>query len=541
MKNREHLAIYSDEQRAAIDNPAPFRALIAGAGSGKTHTLIGRITADIENGADPQRCVAITFTNAGAEELKRRISHKLRFVGTLHAYCMTLVNFHGLALGYTPGKVVMIDEKTEEKLIEQAIKSANSTKAKTPVSAVRSYKGSHSIAKREGIIARAYCQMLRRANAVDFDTVLIEALRLINEGQVAPLDCLYVDEYQDSGPWDALIYKALIANKKLVVGDTDQSIYEWRGGRLENLLELAQDPSWHVGFLNDNYRSQAAIVTAANRLIENNSARVAKEMRPVRPGDWSSITWETYQTPQAEAAAIARKIREEADAGLLSWPEVAVLTRHNVQIKTLADALAGEDIPVRLREPKIHPWLGVAVSALNCLLDPDNEITSALWIEHAQKERESLKMYKTARQIIQALGLAHESFGKRINGMLLPPDAMHGIRAAWGSGDLLEIIPRLIHSEKELETKGDGVLVSTIHGSKGLEWPTVYIAGMHAKAMPGAKKGRELEAERRLLYVGITRAKDSLRISDTRKALKAFDVGLEDTETSPFKSEFITE
>lgn len=540
MKTREHLAIYSDEQAAAIHEPAPFRALIAGAGSGKTHTLTGRILHDIETlGVEPSRCVAITFTNAGAEELKRRISHKLRFVGTLHAYCLTLVNSHGAALGYRPGKVVMVDEKTEEKLIEKTILEANSTKTKTPVSAVRAYKGSQSIAKREGIIARDYCRRLRRANAVDFDTVLIDTLRLISEGHVPALDALYVDEYQDSGPWDSMIYKAIKARLKLVVGDPDQSIYEWRGGRLENLLELVEDPQWKVGFLNDNYRSNPAIVEAANRLIASNSARVEKAMKAQRPLTHEGvIRWDSYSTPQAEAVGIAQDIKSMlADGCAVS--EIAVLVRHNAQVKPIAEALAGEDLPVKLREPKAHPWLGVAVSALNTLLDPENVITSSLWEEHAEKERPAL-CGLTARQKLEALGIQFEPMGKQINGMHLPPDAMHGIRAAWGSGDLLEIIPRLISSERELETTGEGILVSTIHGSKGLEWPVVYLAGMHAKAMPGAKRGRELEAERRLLYVGITRARDVLRISDTKKALRHFETGLDDTEPSPFKSEVFT-
>lgn len=541
MKDRSHVAIYSPEQQSAIWNPAPFRALIAGAGSGKTHTLTGRILHDIDQGgADPKKCVAITFTNAGADELKRRISHKLRFIGTLHSYCLHIVNHHGHPLGYKNGTVVMIDEKTEERLIEAAIKKANSTKAKTPVSAVRAFKGSQNIAKREGIIARAYCQMLRRANAVDFDTVLVDALALISGGHVPALDALYVDEYQDSGPWDSMIYRAIEARLKLVVGDPDQSIFEWRGGRLENILELTTSPDWAVSYLLDNYRSQGAIVEAANRLIKHNTARLEKDMVPMRQNDPNGITWTTYSTPQKEAGEIATEIKSLLDLG--HRPEdFAVLVRFNGQIKTIAEALQGEEIPVKLREPKQHPWLGVAVSALNTAFSPDNEIISALWIEHVHKERPELRNLTTGRALLDALRLSYEPYGKLVNGMLLPAEALHSIRAVWGEGDILDMIPRLIASEQELETKGDGVLVSTIHGSKGLEWPTVYLAGCHAAALPGAKTGRELEAERRLLYVGMTRARDVLRISDTKKALKAFAVGLDDTTTSPFKAEVFPE
>lgn len=527
---------YSAEQTAVIESPSRQLCVIAGAGSGKTHTLVGRILADIENrGLNPAKIVVITFTNQAARELKERLKIRLGFVGTLHSWCLRLLNLHGASLGYT-GRVSMIDEATELALMEKALQQLGTDKTKTPISQVRLWKCSTSLAKREAIVASIYRKLLMAGNATDFDLVLSQVATLVSAGLVPPIHGLYVDEYQDSGPWDSLIYLGIRAEIKMLVGDPDQSIYEFRGGRLENILEITSRPHWTTLYLSDNYRSGVEIVDAANAVVSHNEKRLHKRMA-ARKTEPACITIQAaHKTPSAEAAHIAAEIREAVDRGLYAPHEHAVLVRYNAQIPDLVAALQGQDLPVTIREEKEHPWLSLAVSALNALDNPENEVATVLWCEHIAKARH-LPAIPTASEALSLLGIQGQPWGKALHSMHLPPEALQEITAIWAEEQALDLIPTLLSKE----VAGDqvpGVFVGTIHAAKGLEWECVYLAGMHAAGMPGKKTGQELEQERRLFYVGITRARTYLDVTHTDKTKKAHGPGLDPAKgPSPFIAE----
>lgn len=513
------------EQAAILaDTISPRRLIIAGAGSGKTATLVAQIKADIQAGHNPAKMVAITFTNAGADELAARLPGvRLGFVGTLHAWCLHLLNRHGAAIGYQMGRVAMIDEETERRLIQSALASIKA-KPSVSVDSVREWKASGSISNPAAIAAKKYMANLRARSCVDFDSVLFEALRLIAGGHTPDISALYVDEYQDSGTWDAEIYAAAPALRLFIVGDPDQSIYRYRGGCVENILALAASPEWTTYRLEQNHRSAPQIIEAANRIIANNSRRLEKTMRPADSGlsGWLGV-W-NFTTPLAEAAGIAGKIKA------YEWGNVAVLTRYNAQIPAIVSALEAEGFKVQTARKDERHWLPVAISALNAIFDPDNDLAAQTWLSHFHRMEPALFNFRELHQI-EADAAAHGRSATRyaleladldtmnqaraVSFLRLPPEAFHAIVAAWKlDAPVSEIIAALMegHAPK-IENEAGTIYVGTVHSFKGREADNVVLAGMVDAATPAKKTGEELEEERRLFYVGVTRARFNLAAS----------------------------
>lgn len=537
------------EQAAVLtDITSPRRLIIAGAGSGKTATLIWQIMADIEAGHDAAKMVVITFTNAGADELRRRLPNvRFSFVGTLHAWCLNLLNRYGAALGYKPGAVAMIDEETETALIRSALEAIKAA-PKWSVSEVRKWKPRAAISNPAAIAAKKYMQNLRGRSCVDFDSVLFEALRLIEGGHVPDISCLYVDEYQDSGTWDAQIYAASPALRLFVVGDPDQSIYKYRGGCVENILALGASPDWKTYRLQTNHRSGPEIIEAANRLIQHNTRRLEKTMEPAgeMPPAWLA-TWQ-FTTPHDEAAGIAGRIRA------YEWSDVAVLTRYNAQIPAMVAALEAEGFNVRTARKDERPWLSVAISALNVLLDPDNDLAGKAWLDYfhareaalfnfhelAHVEAHAATCGRTAtRYAFELADLDAMAPARALSFMHLPPEALNAIVAAWRE-TIPETLAALLDEHAPDDEDGGTIYVGTIHSFKGKEAGTVVLFGMVDEATPAKKTGEELEEERRLFYVGITRAQYRLIVSHSALYAPPFCRGMLEAKPCRFIAESFT-
>ena len=519
------------EQAEVLNSEATQKLIIAGAGAGKTGTLCWQIAKDLNAGHDPRKMVAITFTNAAAREYAARLGDvKLGYMGTLHGWCLSMLNRYGAAIGYRTGAVSMIDEETETGLIKAALFSIKAA-PQWSVEKVREWKASGKIHNPAAIAAKKYMAQLRAASCVDFDSVLFECLRLIEGGHIPQLDCLYWDEFQDSGPWDNAIMLAIKARRKFVVGDPDQSVYGFRGSSVEWILELSKMDGWQTFYLVRNHRSTPDIVAAANQLISHNSQRLEKEMVAVSTLQ-GMIQLPTFTTPLAEAAWIAGHFKAGA---LASSAGAAVLVRYNAQIPILVASLEAEGFAVVTPKQERKSWVPIAVAALNALHDPENDLAAAAWLSHLNKG--GAMNVSTSKAALAALNVTNKPDNIAVGMMRLPPEAFHAIVSVWVEGDLVATGAALASfAEPEAVDMCGKIYVGTIHSFKGRQAGCVVLAGMCQAAIPAAKTGEEKEAERRLFYVGVTRAEFQLVITSTRKYSPPFGEQIE-TEPSQFTNE----
>ncbi len=506
------------------DTTSPRRLVLAAAGSGKTKTLVADVVQALDAGTDPEALVVITFTNAAAEEFRARIAARSTrqpgYVGTLHGFCLSLVNRYGSAIGYKPGAVQMIDEETETLQIMECLKEVNAG-AKWTVSKVREWKATGGIANPAAIAAKLYMKRLRAASCVDYDSVLFDALRLIQEGYVPPLAGVWVDEFQDSGPWDAAIYKALICQRLFVVGDASQSVYAFRGAVVRNIIDLAEDPTWKTYRLDTNYRCPVIVCEAANRLMQG-APTAAAGCRMTWPEGTprGEIEIITAPTQIAEAAQIAgRLLKEEAMT-------TAILVRYNAQVPALVDALTAEGIR-SYTSASAPRWLPVAISALNAIAHPENDFPATAWLR--DQFGESLRAPAAAsgksqvQEAFKALAITDRAPEEQLGAMNLPDEARQAIVQAWPPGRSIQAVIQAIQEAQKAEEPDERtVYVGTLHSFKGRQAERIVLAGMADEIMPAKKTADSLEEERRLFYVGITRTEKVLWISYPEKYMPPF-------------------
>lgn len=528
----------TSSQTQAVASEAPITVLIAGPGSGKTKTLIERIIYILSHNLSvASRMVIITFTNAAAREIEERLAkeyagHKPDFYysGTLHGFMLRLLRQHGNLIGFK-SKLAMLDEEQQKTLIEEVIKDM---KIKCPMKDIRAAieKGPEQFIgkKPDGLfhvgadlIAFEYYSRLMKFGLLDFDAVLhfgaLIVKKLRANGVALPFTHLFWDEFQDSGKADADIFEFLDVPNKFVVGDPDQSIYGWRGGKPEYLLQLMTREGANVIYLRENFRCAAAIAASANRLIQHNPNAHCEtlSMTGVAGGVWPM----RYDSAEKEHTDIATDIREQPDVN-----QCAVLVRSNKLVEEFTKVLTSFGIPVVRKEYAAKPgdWR-VARSLLNLFASPDNDLLAYWWITQ-QKDtkfanriklealgaftsinRHYLKLPEvTVANVAASLaksGIGQESI-ELVNkaAATLPPDAT-----------LAELSFALGDDELHGKEIGQGVTVSTIHSAKGREWDCVYLPAFEDGILPKRTKTSTVEEERRIAFVAITRAKHRLCVS----------------------------
>jgi DNA helicase-2/ATP-dependent DNA helicase PcrA len=269
------------EQQRVVESDSRCRVVIAGPGSGKTRTLVEAIAKLIRDGTPSRAIAAVTFTNAAARELERRIQETF-FNNTLRlGYCGTL---HGLLLRWiqatSDNRLSIADEQQTEAMLAESIARLRFTGTKEAVRELLmrgpQFAPGRSLTRTE-LVAADFWQTMQSAGLLDFDAILHRGLRLLRDGAAGrEFTHLFVDETQDSGEMDALIYDAMPTPLKTFFGDSDQSVYGFRGGRPEYLMRLARSEASATFYLRGNYRCGSAICAAANRLIENNTDRLDK-------------------------------------------------------------------------------------------------------------------------------------------------------------------------------------------------------------------------------------------------------------------------
>lgn len=596
----------NEAQTRAVEHIDGPLLLLAGAGSGKTKTLTHRIAQLVSGGVSMHSILAVTFTNKAAREMRERLSDLLGetstsrafmpWMGTFHSICVRILRMEGEHIGI-PKNFVILDEADRLSFIKQVMKEQNvSEKSYSP----RSIAGAISSAKNEGMTAAEYSTiaqlplqkvvasvfpryeaMKRNAKALDFDDLLLEAVRLfqtvaeLREQWRKRFEHILIDEYQDTNKVQYKLIKLLVNDREnvCVVGDDWQSIYSWRGADFTNILNFERDfPGATVIKLEKNYRSTKHILDAAHNVITKNLQRSDKRLTTDQEGGLPvqviHVSSETH-----EAEAIVSRIKMATDMRLRGLNDFVVLYRTNAQSRALEEAMMRYAVPYKMvggtrfydrAEVKdILAYLRLLyqpsdrASFLRIVNVPSRGLGTVsverflIWAETQEKSlvdcltlaNECVGLTPRARQALVDLGRALASLdaekdtmplGRLIDTVLKRFRYLEylddgSVRAEDRQNNVKELVSDAEdRPDTDLETYlQDVALVSsmdeavdvpavtlmTIHAAKGLEFPVVFMAGMEEGLFPQTRAlydQSELEEERRLCYVGMTRAREEL-------------------------------
>ena len=593
MKHLQGLNPQQQEAVLAIDGPL---LVLAGAGAGKTRVIAERIKEIIRRGAEPASILAITFTNKAAGEMRSRIGQG-PFVSTFHSLGLTLIKENPKLLGYkrTPSIYDRSDSLSEMKRTLKAL-GADDIEPRLALAVASRQKGegvgaqefaAGAVLPRDRHIAAAwlrYEEALRADNAVDFDDLLVKAVELLERNPEIRKKYqdrwkyLHIDEYQDTNAIQARLAHLLVGPECNVcaVGDIDQTIYGWRGAKIENILSFeTQYPGAKVVTLEQNYRSTKAILAAANDLIVNNPNRPEKNLYTGNP-DGEPLSLYAAGDGGDEASFVVRKIQSLLQAGLTSSGEVrparpkdcAVLYRANFQSRAIEEKLLDAGVPYQVlgtrffdrKEVKdvlsfVRAAIGGSAPDLGRVIDtlPGLGKVTKLKILSGQ---EATLQGKTRERVASMRALLQKIAAEAAH---LPPSMLlrmvitdSGIERSlkedkFEGGERLENLAELVSlatrydpygapeglekfleaaalasDQDELKEERDMVRLMTVHAAKGLEFPYVFIIGLEEGLFPydppsGGQGGKDeqdkLEEERRLMYVALTRAQKKLYLS----------------------------
>jgi DNA helicase-2/ATP-dependent DNA helicase PcrA len=595
-----------EQQRAATHESGPL-LILAGAGTGKTRTIVARITWLVSQGIAPSSILAVTFTNKAAREMKERIAGMLDSekaseitASTFHALCVRILRTDADKLGYK-NNFSIFDQGDQLGLIKKVINRVTSHDEKVDPGLAQNMisKGKNNgwNANEEtpiGAVFLRYNRELRALNAMDFDDLLVQAVRLLDEHPGvrakwrARFHHMLVDEFQDTNNLQLRLVSLLASDDPpnvCVVGDDDQSIYGWRGAEVSNILEFEKHfRNPEIIRLEQNYRSTNTILGAANRLIKNNPRRRGKNLwSPQEGGDPVHVV--AVPDDKKEAEFVVNEIGALRTSNNIPWEHFAIAYRMNAQSRLLEECLRRLRIPYRLVGGKSffdRREVKDVLATMACLINPSDDVallriintpprgigatTVELALEHSAKEHKSLFDTLTspefAEQVSRKTAGAIRDFGEDIASRrihLLTPGANaeqivsqflgesgffedlrrscktpeeqlnresgakevlraladHQKRSSSGLQGFLDemLLDRERDEEKKEEAKG--VTLITLHAAKGLEFPHVFLLGAEDGLIPHERSKSEgtVDEERRLFYVGITRAMKSLTIT----------------------------
>ncbi|ADR36678.1 ATP-dependent DNA helicase, Rep family [Oceanithermus profundus DSM 14977] len=607
MSARDLLSSLNEQQQAAVQHFLGPALVIAGAGSGKTRTVVHRVAYLLaEREVYPAEVLAVTFTNKAAGEMRERLSRMVGraagelWVSTFHSASLRILRRYGERIGLKPGFVVY-DDDDQRVLLKEVLGSLGLEARPTYVRAVldriknRMWSVDEFLAHADDwvggltkqqmaeVYAR-YQQRLAENNAVDFNDLLLRTIELFERHPEA-LEAvrqrarfIHVDEYQDTNPAQYRLTKLLAGDEAnlMVVGDPDQSIYGFRNADIQNILGFERDYRGAVVYrLEANYRSTAAILRVANALIERNQQRLEKTLRPVKP---AGEPVRLYRAPdhREEAAFVAREVARLA--GERALDDFAVLYRTNAQSRVLEEAFRRLNLPARIvggvgfyerREVKdVLAYARLAVNpaddvALRRVINvPARGVGAAsvgklaAWaqaqgvslLEAAHRAGELLAARQAAAvakftDLLTTLREAAEGTGPEAFLRLVLAETGYSemLRREGDSEPRLENLEELLRAAAEWEEEHGGsvaefldeialtaraeepnaapeksVTLMTLHNAKGLEFPVVFVVGVEEGLLPHRSSlgsDAEIEEERRLLYVGITRAQERLYLT----------------------------
>ena len=601
------------EQQQAVQHTEGPLLILAGAGSGKTKVLTVRIAYLLAQGVNPYEILAITFTNKAAKEMKSRVEDLVGdvanriWLSTFHSFCAKFLRFElDNFLGYN-SNFTIYDTSDSQVVIKAALKALNLDDKYYPVgamiSAISDAKNKLMFASDYRKQARDFYQQkvadvyeyyereLRKNNALDFDDLLLVAVKLL-QSNAAVLDkyskrfkYVMIDEYQDTNHAQYLLAYLLSSHWKniAVVGDADQSIYAWRGADIQNILDFEKDyPNCTSIKLEQNYRSTKIILDAANAVIDNNEGRPEKNLWTDKV-EGAKIQHFTAQSEHEEAAFIGDTIVKKHDIHGVPYGDMAILYRTNAQSRVLEEALIKRALPYTMvggtkfydrKEIKdvlaylrvlynpfddlsllriINvPKRSIGATTVSKLQDYARENGTSLFMTLTQlhlvdtikgKTKEKLEEFgiliftlvaemddKSVLDILEAI-LDRTGYLAQLEESTDPQDQAR----AENIGELLSVAKdfqdtnptgtvedfleqvALVNDVDSFEQEESKVTLMTLHAAKGLEFPIVFLGGLEEGLFPHSRtlmNPEEIEEERRLAYVGITRAEKELYISN---------------------------
>ncbi|KAA8446600.1 DNA helicase PcrA [Weissella paramesenteroides] len=620
------LAGMNDKQAEAVMTTEGPLLIMAGAGSGKTRVLTHRVAHLIQDlDVLPWRILAITFTNKAAREMKERISQLVDesdaeavWVSTFHALAVRILRRDIDKLGYKKDFSI-IDASAQRTLIKRILKDFNVDIEKY---APRSVLGAISNAKNamegpeeyvkkatgpfEEIVGKAYKEYQHRlalAQSLDFDDLIMLTIELLHKDQEVlsyyqeKFLYVHVDEYQDTNDAQYELVTLLSAKHRnlAVVGDSDQSIYGWRGANMQIILNFSKEyPDAKTVMLEQNYRSTQTILDAANAVIRNNNERIAKKLWTDN-GEGEKITYYRGQSDRSEALFVIKEIRDAVDTQQHDYKDFAVLYRTNAQSRGVEEALVKANMPYTVvggskfydrkeirdvlaylslvtnpadnenflrivNEPKRgigqtsleklrrfaleNNWT-LLDSAANATLIPGlsaraaNKLTDfAKMISDFIKQMSfDLSLTDLTKSILEKSGYEAQlkkSPTPENEGRLENLSEFLSVTEEFDKNyepsdesiskyvDFLGELALVSDLDNVDENSNNQITLMTLHAAKGLEFPVVFLVGMEENIFPlsrAATDDDQLEEERRLAYVGITRAKEKLFLTNAYSRL----------------------
>jgi DNA helicase-2/ATP-dependent DNA helicase PcrA len=610
----------NDAQRNAVTAPVQNLLVLAGAGSGKTRVLVHRIAWLVQTeGISPYSIMAVTFTNKAAREMRARIEELLgvnpggMWVGTFHGLAHRILRAHWREAGLAENFQIM-DSDDQLRLIKRLCKEMNLDENRWPP---RQFQWHINGQKDEGLRSRhlerthdvfdqtmigmyeAYEEACDRGGMIDFGELLLRCLELLRDHNPQLLAhyqerfrYILVDEFQDTNAIQYAWLRLLTGHERklMAVGDDDQSIYGWRGARIENIQNLPEHfPGADTIRLEQNYRSTHTILQAANAVIANNQGRLGKQLW-TEGMDGEKISLYSAFNEQDEARFIVGQIQKWIDDGNLR-SESAILYRSNAQSRVLEEALIRSGVPYRIYGGhRFYDRLEIknALAYLRLVSNREDDTamervinvptrgigTRTIDVVREHAKNENVSMWRAANEVVEYKKLP----ARALNALQTFLDLINQLDTATEDTDLHETTDHVIkvsglieHHEKEKGEKGqsrienleelvnaakqfsmqweatpedeaadttllsafldqaaldagdaqaddfqDSVQLMTLHSAKGLEFPLVFMAGMEEGLFPHSMSAEEpgrMEEERRLCYVGITRAMKKLYLT----------------------------
>ena len=604
------LDLLNAAQREAVECSEGPLLVLAGAGSGKTRVLTYRIAHIIANkGVHPWNILAITFTNKAANEMRERLEELLEgdirgaWVCTFHAMCVRILREDADAIGFR-SNFSIYDDDDSRRLIRSIMADLDIDPRQFPLNMIRSKisTAKNALVSPDELTnmaqdpptakaARVYVELqqrLARANAMDFDDLLVQAYWLLKKHpQVLQkyqerFTYISVDEYQDTNHVQYQITNLLAQahHNLMVVGDDDQSIYSWRGADIQNILDFRKDyPDAHVVKLEENYRSCGHILAAANAVVANNSRRTPKELY-TNLGDGNAIRVYQASDERDEGRWIAGEI-ERLHAEGTSYDDMALFYRTNAQSRVLEDMFLRAGVPYRIvggtrfferaEIRDVMAYLKLVVNSdddVSCerVINTPRRSVGSTSIAHMRSwaAEHSCSLYAAAQactqgevpisaqarrgvtsfcEVIEAGRSMEGELVKVVEaiieraGIIQAYEAEHSVEAQGRIENIHEFLGVVSEFEETHEDtslaafmewlalrtdldalagSSSAVTLMTIHAAKGLEFGVVFVAGMEEGIFPHASYDAdpaELEEERRLAYVAITRAERDLYLT----------------------------
>ncbi|MGD6854953.1 DNA helicase PcrA [Bacillus infantis] len=606
----------AQQQNAVKATDGPL-LIMAGAGSGKTRVLTHRIGyLMVEKGVNPYNILAITFTNKAAREMRERIQNMMGgaaddiWISTFHSMCVRILRRDIDRIGFNRNFTIL-DTTDQQSVIKAILKDKNLDPKKYDPRAIL---GSISSAKNELIdpeeyakaaggyfeqiasdVYTEYQRRLRKNQALDFDDLIMTTIQLFQrvpevlEYYQRKFQYIHVDEYQDTNRAQYMLVKLMADRFKnlCVVGDSDQSIYRWRGADIANILSFEKDyKNARTILLEQNYRSTKRILLAANEVIAKNLNRKAKNLW-TENAEGNKLFHYRADSEQGEGQFVAGKIKEMVDSGKRKYAEIAILYRTNAQSRVMEEVLlksnieysivggikfydrkeikdilaylrliANPDDDISLQRVINVPKRGIGSGSVDKIanfaqmhdmtmyqaLDALDLIGLSPKITKAAAEfRELIRSYEQMQEYLSVTELVEEVLEKSgYRDMLKAEKSIEAQSRLENIDEFLSVTKNfedgsedktlvafltdlaLVADIDKLEddgTKTDSVVLMTLHSAKGLEFPVVFLIGLEEGVFPHSRslmEEAEMEEERRLAYVGITRAEEELYITNAQ-------------------------